>query len=73
MARKEEAVAELRELLAEQFPRQRESARQDKKGTSVIFAARGDHLAIFVVRANEEPKERLYLCRILQVVDNPEG
>lgn len=64
-------MANLRELLAEQFESQRASAKADKRGASVLFVAQGDHLGLFVVRRYEEPKERLYVCRILQVVDNP--
>jgi hypothetical protein len=37
----------------------------------MFFLARGDYVGMFVVRNGEEVKERLYLCKILTVTDNP--
>jgi hypothetical protein len=64
-------LMKIKELLEEQFGHARKMAAADAKGTSMFFLARGDYVGMFVVRNGEEVKERLYLCKILTVTDNP--
>lgn len=61
----------IKELLEEQFNHARGMAAKDKNGTSMFFLARGDYIGMFVVRNGQEVKERLYLCKIVSVTDNP--
>lgn len=64
-------LAIVKELLTEQFAHARAMAAKDAKGTSMFFLARGEYVGMFVVRNGEQPAERLYLCKIVEVIDDP--
>jgi hypothetical protein len=59
----------LNELMDEQVDNTRRLADASKNKTAVSYMAKGDFLVLFAVNHHNTPRERRYLCSIVDVVD----
>jgi hypothetical protein len=59
----------LNDLVDEQMDNTRSRANAASNKTAVTYIACGDFLVLFVVNQNNQPRERRYVCQLVDVVD----
>lgn len=62
-------AALVRDLALEQEDQTMARAKASLTGIATTFVAKGEHLALLVCRPMEKPRRRLYISKILDVID----